>query len=342
MAARELQESELFGTANHTKVVVDYWLEDMPDVVMMSREVEQRNEIWKIWVDQGMTERDVGLMADLDEVVSRDFLNAIQVCDFPKLRYNPEKRAQCAAPKMILSTMQFEASPLCVKKNEWFHPDLILGSCILGVGDPSGRVTPERTHRAPGRDSKTVGHRTGEWGMHDSKKYPQDVIENDRIPLWDGRDIRETHGSNENLLNYVDAHKNGHGKTAVFGTAYHLHNWFKDMEVLRDKFATYGHADSDARTTPLSKMEGDVNLLVRCARSLGNDVTGKGAPKTLDEYYENNELLPKGMEGGKIFSLGGNRPIYFQNRTYVEERHTLLQEIVRADEGKHGTVYNQT
>jgi len=67
-----------------------------------------------------MRPQDIGVMADLDEVVSRDFLNALHVCDFPLFRYkeDPEKRIRpdCQKPKMVLSTIQFEGSPGCIKK----------------------------------------------------------------------------------------------------------------------------------------------------------------------------------------------------------------------------------
>lgn len=121
-----LKHPSMFGNA--TKVIINYWLEDMPDLLYMNREVEQRNTIVKIWKEAGMTERDIALMVDLDEVVSRDFLRALQVCDFPKLRFLEDEQPSCQAPKMVLSTIQFESSPLCVRKQEWFHPDVMLVS----------------------------------------------------------------------------------------------------------------------------------------------------------------------------------------------------------------------
>jgi hypothetical protein len=168
-----LQHSNMFG--NQTRVIVDYWLEDMPDLKGMVREVEQRNSIVKIWKEAGMTERDVAVLADLDEIVSRDFLRALQVCDFPQLRLQRDQPS-CQAPKLVLSTIQFEASPFCIKRNEWYHPDVILvstdnrsrklliaissnvclvspsldrnkGQCIEGIGDPSERVVPLREFR---------------------------------------------------------------------------------------------------------------------------------------------------------------------------------------------------
>eukprot|EP00533_Pseudo-nitzschia_delicatissima_P000741 CAMPEP_0116113724 /NCGR_PEP_ID=MMETSP0327-20121206/19653_1 /TAXON_ID=44447 /ORGANISM="Pseudo-nitzschia delicatissima, Strain B596" /LENGTH=552 /DNA_ID=CAMNT_0003607085 /DNA_START=91 /DNA_END=1749 /DNA_ORIENTATION=+ len=334
MNARLLQESEIFGA--NTKVVFDYWLEDMPFLYEMDREVEQRNTIWKIWLQQGMTEKDIGVMADLDEIVSRDFLNALQVCDFPQTRFH--EKPSCQAPKMILSAIQFEGSPLCINELEWYHPDLILGACIAGVGDPSGRVTPERSFSPPGSDAKTLGYRREEWGLQDLNDYPKDIVENKRFPLWDGRDIREVSGYEGDLMNFADKEKLNKGKPAVFGAAYHLHNWFRDTEVLRHKYLTYGHADRHAMAMPLGDFAGDVNMMVRCARGLGNQIKVKQKDDpNIVEYYENNNVLPESDEN--IFSLGGNRPIYFVNRTYVQERHDLVQQMIAADEAKYGTIY---
>jgi hypothetical protein len=77
-------------------------------------------------------------------------------------------------------------------------------------------------------------------------------------------------------------------------------------------------------------------MMVRCVRGIGNNVT---EPNGISLYYENNVLLPEGEEGGNMFSLDGNRPIYFKKRSYVEERHALLKEMVRSDEQKYGTIY---
>lgn len=339
MNARALVEGELFGEASKTKVVIDYWMEDIPKLRYMDREVEQRNTIWKNWVSHGMTQGDVGIMADFDEVVSRDFLNAIHVCDFPKLRYIEDERPLCQTPKMILSSMQFEASPLCIKRSEWYHPDVILGNCVLGVGDPAGRVTPARSHYHDG--AIDMGARKSEWGSNDYKSYPEDVIDNKRFPLWDGRDIRGVNGSGDPLMKHKNAMEMGHGKTAVYSAAYHFHNWFDDMEVLRNKYATYGHAHPPSRTMKLSNIQNDVDMAVRCGRGLGNKVPQEigEMPKDKYLYYEENKLLAEGSSG--MFSMSGNRPIFFQNRTYVEQRHALLNEIIRTDEAKFGTLYKR-
>jgi hypothetical protein len=239
--AKQLIDSELFGTSTKTNVFIDYWLEDQPELLYMQREVEQRNTIWKRWITQGMQPNDIGIMADLDEIVSRDFLHSLQVCDYPKLQHDPNIRPDCQAPKMILSSIQFEGSPQCIKQYEWFHPDIILGNCILDVGDNSGRVIPERNinKNSHGNSHLNVninkGNRQIEWGTRDYNNYPQDILDSKRFPLWDGRDIREVNGNEIGLTNYVHPYNDGHGTSAAYGTAYHLHNWFNDLDVLRHK-----------------------------------------------------------------------------------------------------------
>ena len=355
LPARTLMESEFFGKADTTKVMIDYWWLDEPDLQGMNREVEQRNVIWKIWVDQGMAPWDIGIMADLDEVVSRDFLNALRNCDFPKVRHDPNVRPSCQTPKMALSTMQFEGSPLCIKESDWYHPDVILGNCVLGVGDEQGRATPERVQTIGGDRRIPAGSRTGNWGARDYKKYPRDVLKHQRFPLWDGRDIREINGNGDNLVNFVDEFRPGRvEKEAVYGTSYHFHNWFRDLAVLRHKYQTYGHPSKNAGHVVLSKVQGDLDMMVRCARELGNDPPKAigTPPENGYNYHTTNRLLSLAASKEKsnsntktqtntndMFSLNGNRPIFFLNRTYVEERHALIQELIRDDEKQHGSNY---
>jgi hypothetical protein len=242
--ASYILNNELFGFKNKTNVYIDYWLKNESELLYMQREVEQRNTIWERWIKQGMKSNDIGIMADLDEIISRDFLNSLLVCDYPKLRYDPNNpiRSDCQTPKMVLSSIQFEGSPKCIKQYEWFHPDLILGDCILGVGDNSGRVTPKRSVNKQAHGKKHLnnninkGNRIDEWGTRDYNNYPKDVIDNKRFPLWDGRDIREVNGNSDGLINYVHPYSDGHTTTGAYGTAYHLHNWFNDLEVLRHKY----------------------------------------------------------------------------------------------------------
>jgi hypothetical protein len=247
----QITKGELFGDSNRTTVTIEYYNSELnprssvknhPHLEGMNREVEQRNLILGLWMKQGMERWDVGIMSDIDEIVSREFLNALRVCDFPVLRYyGPEveklQRSTCQKPKMILSTIQYESSPKCIKKDRWFHPDILVGNCLLGIGDNSGRVSPTRNY------NNEYGQRTSDYGKHDYQQYPKDVIENNRYPLWDGRDIRTVNGNSDGLTSYTNEYIKNQGydniqggeNTAAYGTAYHLHNWFNDLEVLRNK-----------------------------------------------------------------------------------------------------------
>jgi hypothetical protein len=376
-AAFKLIKSDLFGSSNKTHVDINYYYADKtkmniidhPHLNNMNREVEQRNLILGMWIKQGMERYDVGIMSDLDEIVSRDFLNALTVCDFPKLRYNPdaEERPTCQTPKIILSTISFEGSPKCIKVKPWFHPDIILGNCILGIGDNSGRVTPKRQYH------NEYGQRTEEYGHYDYKKYPKDIVENNRYPLWDGRDIRTVSGNEFGLTTYVDdiGSIGDVTGTSVYGTAYHLHNWFNDLDVLRNKYATYGHSSSKAMEYPLSKINKDLDLLVRCNRNLGNDGTIYNHTKypighvpnnntNSFEYYnyttntngidiirnpkfvirKNSKESVVEVEEKVWIQFGGNRPIYFMNQSYVKKRNALVQQLLKIDENKYDSIYD--
>ena len=261
-----LRYSKVFGPK--TQIFIDHWLVDMPDLVKITRESEQRNEIIKRWKAEGMTEDDVGILSDIDEMYSRDFLRAIQTCDFPELRPNQD----CHHPKILPSTIFFEASPFCMKKKIWFHPDAIGGQCIDGIGDPTDRVVPLRDHR------RRFGERHVSYGKLDSKSFPEAVVKLGRYPLFNGPDFRTVHGDRGHLYNLVNG--TAYGANAVIGAAYHLHNWFSDLKIVRHKYMTYGHPDKRVMEKTLSQMAEDLDLMVRCSRDLGND--------NVSDNWENN------------------------------------------------------
>jgi hypothetical protein len=178
---------------------------------------------------------------------------------------------------------------------------------------------------------RKYGERSLTYGTHDFKNYPQHVLESKKFPLWSGRDIRTVNGSGDPLMTYK--HTPGHGTTAAYGVAYHLHNWFHDIEEVRHKYATYGHGWHEALKINLTDIQEDLDLLVRCARDLSNDINPNGYP-----YYEH-------LDGDvETFwkNFGGPKPLYFRNESYIRERHAALQRMVTADERKYGSRYPQS
>jgi hypothetical protein len=308
-----LRSGAMFG--NQTRFMLDYFMEHMPRVTYLNRDYEQMTPVVKMWKDAGMTVDDVGIIADLDEVPSRDFLRALQVCDFPQFRPGQD----CQYPKICLHTTQFESSPQCIKTREWYHPDIISGQCFGEIGDPTERVVPLRDV------DRQYGMRVQSYGKDDPDSFPQAVKDSGRFPLFAGRDVREVAGC-RGLTNYQN--RPGHGETAVFSAAYHFHNWFDDFRFLRHKYKTYSHATDKAIKSPLSEITEDLDMMVRCARNLGNKVKVGDS----GDYYFSEEL-------GRIPELGGNRPIFFVNETYTIERHAMLQKMVAEDEEKFGTSY---
>ena len=306
-----LLRSDMFGPQTH--VYLDFWLEDRPDLQWMNRESEQRNTIIKRWKDAGMLPEDVGIMSDVDEVFSRDFLRAVQTCDFPELRPDPS----CHRPKIIPSALSFEISPYCIKKRPWFHPDIVGGQCVDGIGDPTERIIPLRTHQ------RMYGERHKSYGMRDLNNYPEAVHKSGRYPLFTGPDMRTVHGDRGFLYNFKDL--SGDQITAAYGVAYQFHNWFLDVKVLRNKYLTYAHRDEAVERKTLSQIGGELDMSVRCAK--GYDFEANPYDWAYDYYPEGRRTM-------------GPRPIFFLNRTYLEERHKLMLEIVRIDEAKYGSSYD--
>jgi hypothetical protein len=307
----QLMYSKLFGPK--TQIFMDFWLVDAPELWGMERESEQRNEVVKRWIREGMTVNDIGIMSDMDEVFSRDFLRAVQVCDFPELQPDQD----CSRPKILPSSISFEGSPLCIKRKQWFHPDVITGQCVEGIGDPTERVVPLRNVQ------RRYGERHESYGKVSPERFPEAVFKLGRFPLFNGPDIRTVFGDRGKLYNEVDG--SPYGENAIIGTAFHFHNWFQDTKTLRHKYGTYGHADARVMEKTLSQMGEDLDLLVRCARDLGNEIVIDDWTK---QYYEG------------AYITRGTRPIFFLNKTYISERHEKVQMIVAQDESEFGSNYN--
>lgn len=119
------------------------------------------------------------------------------------------------------------------------------------------------THNTEEGRRNTLGQHNFTWGRDDPNKYPAHVLANGSFPLWDGRDVREIPGAEGPNLNHGWGTRPPPGVEAMYGGAYHLHNWFADLGILRMKYATYGHFNHKAATMSLSHIEGDIGMVVR-------------------------------------------------------------------------------
>ena len=260
---RILRESGMWGPS--TRVFVDQYQHSMDNKGgdPLDRGMSQRASILNRWKQSGMKPDDIGYIGDTDEVVTRDFLRALQICDVPAFRTS----ASCENPKVIASTLIFEGSPQCIWQNRrWHHPDLVIGRCIDKIGDQD---------REP-------------------------------HPLWKAGDFRMRAGGFDGMV----SGKNGEH------TAFHFHNFFHSMSVLRNKYYTYPHPQQHAFTSALGEIAGDIKFMIDCLK---------------DEHERDGKLKP--LEGGWKALRAYVAPIAFKEApSYPAMRHKELQDLMNFDE----------
>ncbi|EJK75041.1 hypothetical protein THAOC_03248, partial [Thalassiosira oceanica] len=138
-----LLQSGIFGPS--TNVTVDYYVNERGWPHQLGREDHQRGLIIQRWKKMGMQVNDIGMIADVDETPSRDFLRAVQVCDIEEFKQDGPK--PCALPKITASAQVFEGAPDCLTKRRWAHPDFVIGACIEGIRNSTAAYTPDRAWR---------------------------------------------------------------------------------------------------------------------------------------------------------------------------------------------------
>ena len=180
--------SGIFGPS--TKVTVDLYA-DYPEEERGSStgkgaiiivEDMQRERILERWKENGMAVDDIGIVGDADEVFTRDFLLAAQSCDVPNFRPGQD----CRRPKLVSKALIFESSPECATaKKISFHPDMIIGECIDGIGNSDVHKPGKRAFNGNGRRIKGYGLNPEEYSL-----MPNTTM----FPLWKPLDFRSTEG----------------------------------------------------------------------------------------------------------------------------------------------------
>lgn len=284
-ALRALQ-SGVFGPA--TNVTVDLYI-DHPEEregfwIYNGFEFQQRERILHIWKENGMAKDDIGIVSDLDEFFSRDFLLAAQSCDVPEFRPGQD----CKRPKLIGLTVIFEGSPSCHwHERAWFHPDMMLGECVDTIGDSN-------IHKPGVREWDGKGPRTDNYGYDDDNYDYLKMPNTTMYPLWKPEDFRMIQGGRQI------------GDETGW-SAFHLHNYFNSIEVLRRKYLTYSHPIEDAEISSLNNIHGDVTTMLNCLQKLEEDHS--------------------------MTTIASDRPIpiIFQHSDYVEARNEELIGMVKLD-----------
>eukprot|EP00957_Ditylum_brightwellii_P044447 3372454-Ditylum_brightwellii.AAC.1 len=175
-------QSGIFGPT--TDVFVDQYIDTgkpintTGDSYGLINEDLQRELVLERWIKQGMTTDDLGLIGDVDEIFSRDFLLAAMTCDVPQFRTGQD----CKKPKLAPKTLIFEMAPDCITEGRhWYHPDMISGECIDGVGDSNTHPQAERV--------MGVGFRFKGYGR-ENDDYQHLPINSTMFPLFKPSDTR--------------------------------------------------------------------------------------------------------------------------------------------------------
>lgn len=252
--------SGIFGAK--TNIVIDFRpdaAKDFPGLPPIWRENLQRSYITTRWKDAGMKPNDIGIICDVDEVFTRDFLLALQICDVPNFRTGQD----CFRPQVSGQGLTFETGPNCqFQRRRFFHrPNAIIGECIEHIGNETAHTKGMRN--------------TGNWpGSHLIAARIFDRDPNRTFyPLWQPWDFRNSK-SDENLVL-----ENGQRHTG-----YHFHNFFNSFDDFRNKYKTYGHPNDSADKAPIESF-GTGHIIVPCLRGQ------KGMHESFDEIEGRRPLL---------------------------------------------------
>ena len=295
----------MFGP--NTRVYVDYFIDAQNKSVPEGNsgfhwQHMQRQGMLERWKLNGMQPNDIGFLGDADELFSRDFFRAVQICTIPELEPGQQT---CHRPKLMGTGLIFEGSPECmVETVRLWHPDVLLGECIDLIGDSKLHKPPDRTWM------KQYSFRVNDHGYsHNYTGYFLKNNDTSLYPLWNGADIRRSGGGRQVPLD----------QNQISHTAYHWHNFFESTEEIRHKYTTYGEPNEKAKSKPLAMIHDDLSVSVTCVHGWQN----KGERKWAQEKYD---------------AIVGPRPIFFENEDIRKVRHEQLKNLVLEDEKQFGLV----
>jgi len=210
------------------------------------RENIQREHITKRWKAAGMQSDDIGIICDVDEVYTRDFLLALQSCDVPQFRPGQD----CYRPQVTGQALVFEGSSECQfgkrgMSGFFKHPNAVIGECIDGIGD-IGVHPPNLRYYPESEESHLLGSRNFD-------KQPDDML----YPLWKPWDFRNSPDGENLALEDGRLH-----------TAYHFHNFYDSFDTHRNKYKTYGHPIEDADRKPLAQLNKATEDMLKCLKGV--------------------------------------------------------------------------
>jgi hypothetical protein len=252
---------------------------------------------------------DIGVLADVDETFTHDFLRAAQICDVPVFRQGQD----CRRPKILAAAMVFESAPDCItKERTWHHPDMVIGECIDLIGDEEVHRPAKRDNRVHPRAGKRLEGYGGK-GHQDYGSMPNATM----FPLLNAWDFRAYAGGEmvhleKNAYDWESRSVRESGQPTRY-TGYHFHNFFASTAQIRHKYRTYGHPINNAFDIPLEEIHSDINNLVACVMNRSDD-----------------GIRRRQVVGG-LSNILGPKPLYFDD-AYNTKRYEQVRKMIQDDE----------
>ena len=110
---------------------------------------------------------------------------------------------------------------------------------------------------------------------------------------------------------------------------FHYHNTFESVDVVRNKYKTYGHPNKKALTVPIGEIHKDLDLMMECALNNHNqssrvNVVSNRTHSILEGGIHEIQKLNNNSSDGE----GGPIPLAFLVPNYVEARHAELRDML--------------
>lgn len=128
----QLLQNNMYGPNNTTNVHVEMFINEDRWPKDLGWEGMQASVIVERWKANGMTHDDIAYLSDVDEVYTRDFIRAMQICDVRQF----DSHNNCEDARISACSLVFEGGPKCaVQRHSWHHPDLTIGACVEGINN---------------------------------------------------------------------------------------------------------------------------------------------------------------------------------------------------------------
>ena len=110
---------------------------------------------------------------------------------------------------------------------------------------------------------------------------------------------------------------------------FHYHNAFESVDVLRNKYKTYGHPNQKALSVPIGEINKNLDLMMECALNNHNqssrvNVVSNRTHSILEGGIHEIRKLSNNSSDGE----GGPIPLAFLVPNYVEARHAELRDML--------------